>query len=252
MKETLLQITQSILTSMGSDEVNSIHDTTEARDVASIIKDCYYEIISFSELPIHDTLFKFEASHDNTKPVLMRMPNDVKEITSVKYNNNTVNDPVYQKVYYLPFTEFFQRINSIDLTQTDTSSMSIDLNGSSFIFKFYTNKHPNYWTSPDDYNVIFDSFKSDVEDTVTENRILCEGSKLPTFQMKDSFIPELNPNQFQLLKNSAKSQCFIEIKQAQNPNAEKKERRHRILTEKNKYLTDLRTGIQKQKGFGRR
>ena len=39
MKTTLLQIVQSILSDMDSEEVNSISDTTEAQQIASVVED---------------------------------------------------------------------------------------------------------------------------------------------------------------------------------------------------------------------
>ena len=44
MKLTLLEMVQDILSSMDSDEVNSITDSTEALQVARIIRDSYIEI----------------------------------------------------------------------------------------------------------------------------------------------------------------------------------------------------------------
>lgn len=41
MRKTLLEMVQDILSEMDSDEVNSINDTVEAEQVATIIKNCY-------------------------------------------------------------------------------------------------------------------------------------------------------------------------------------------------------------------
>ena len=40
MKRTLLEMTQDILSAIDADEVNSIDDTVEATQVATIIKNC--------------------------------------------------------------------------------------------------------------------------------------------------------------------------------------------------------------------
>ena len=44
MKQTLLQMTQSILSDMDSEAVNSISDTVEAQQIASVIEDTFYNI----------------------------------------------------------------------------------------------------------------------------------------------------------------------------------------------------------------
>ena len=54
MKYTLLEMTQDILSNMSSDEVNSISDTPESLQVATIIKQKYYDIVSRGDLPEHN------------------------------------------------------------------------------------------------------------------------------------------------------------------------------------------------------
>ncbi len=45
MKYTLLEIVQEILSDMDSDEVNSIDDTTESEQVATIVKSTYLSMM---------------------------------------------------------------------------------------------------------------------------------------------------------------------------------------------------------------
>ena len=61
MKYTLLDLTQAILRALGSDEVNSISDTTEALDVANIVKEAYYTIISEIDFREQSGLFHLDA-----------------------------------------------------------------------------------------------------------------------------------------------------------------------------------------------
>ena len=46
MKYTLLEIVQEILSDMDSDEVNSIDDTVESQQVASIVRSAYMALMS--------------------------------------------------------------------------------------------------------------------------------------------------------------------------------------------------------------
>ena len=46
MKSTLLQVVQSILSDMDSEDVNTISDTIEAQQVASVVEDTYFNIMS--------------------------------------------------------------------------------------------------------------------------------------------------------------------------------------------------------------
>jgi len=76
MKRTLLDYTQSILSSLNSAEVNSIGDTTESLQVAEILRTTYYNILGRAELPEHEKLFQLTSSGDPTKPTLMFRPNE--------------------------------------------------------------------------------------------------------------------------------------------------------------------------------
>ena len=90
MKFTLLDMTQNILSAMSSDEVNSISDTTESMQVAQIIKNKYYDIVSRGELPEHQELFQLDPATDGSTPVLMFVPDGVSKINSIRYfNTNT-------------------------------------------------------------------------------------------------------------------------------------------------------------------
>lgn len=84
-KLTLLQMTQSILNSMSSDEVNSISDSTESLQIANIIQDKYYDIQTRSNLPDDNQPFQLLASGDITKPTVMEVPAGVSRINWIKY-----------------------------------------------------------------------------------------------------------------------------------------------------------------------
>ena len=85
MQLTLLEMVQSILSSMGSDEVNSIGDTTESLQVADIIKQTYMNMLGRYDLPSHNQLFQLQASGDPASPVLMQFPAGVTRVEWLKY-----------------------------------------------------------------------------------------------------------------------------------------------------------------------
>ena len=61
VKKTLLQIVQNILSDMDSEDVNSLNDSIEAQQVASIVEDTYYNIIATRHIPEHQELIKLTA-----------------------------------------------------------------------------------------------------------------------------------------------------------------------------------------------
>lgn len=92
MKRTLLDLTQTILSSLSSDEVNSISDTTESLQVAEIIKTTYFNIIARAGITDHKQLIQLDPSLDINNPVLMFVPAGIGSIEWLKYFNSNVLD----------------------------------------------------------------------------------------------------------------------------------------------------------------
>ena len=61
MRNTLLEMVQSILSDMDSENVNSISDSVEAQQVASVIEDTFFNIIAAREIPEHKQLLMLSA-----------------------------------------------------------------------------------------------------------------------------------------------------------------------------------------------
>ena len=97
MKYTLLQLVQSILSSMDSDQVNSINDTAEALQVAECVRTSYNNMLGRYDLPEHNEFFQLTASGDNTQPTLMYRPDGVQRLEWIKYFDSNPNDgPTFQ------------------------------------------------------------------------------------------------------------------------------------------------------------
>ena len=85
-KMTLLEMTQNILSDMDSDEVNSISDSTEALQVAEVIKTTYYNIIDGRDFPWLKELFQMSNSGTTVRPTHMTLPENVIDLEWIKYN----------------------------------------------------------------------------------------------------------------------------------------------------------------------
>ena len=92
MKQTLLGMTQSILSSLNSDEVNSISDTPESLQVAEIVRQTYFNIISRLDITDHEQLVQLQPSLEETQPVIMYVPDGVSNLIWLKYFNSNVLD----------------------------------------------------------------------------------------------------------------------------------------------------------------
>ncbi len=252
MRYTLLELTQRILESMEADEVSDIGETPESTSVANIIKECYFDIIGESAPAEQVGLFKLDSSGDNTKPALMYVPENVSRIQYLRYNISETAAPNYRDLRFIDNQEFLYYQQSIDVADVNIDQMVVQVNGEDFTFSYRNDGHPVYYTIFDERSIVFDSFELDEEVTLTTARSLGWGDLVPVFSMTNTFIPDLDPRQFQTLLQDAKSTAFVELKQTENAKAEKKARKNRILTQKNKHDNDPSWSNQKHAQFGRR
>jgi hypothetical protein len=223
MKATVLDLVQNILSALDSDEVNSISDTTESRQVAQIVKTSYFNIMARADLPEHKAMFNLDASLSGDQPVLMSSPENVRHIEWIKYDVRTeeIADPTFRYVIILPLEQFLDTTQGV--TTTDTTVGSMMLNGMLFYFK--NNAHPCYCTIINDHLIVFDSYNSAVDTTLQSSKTMAFGLQTPTFLVEDNFIPEMDEQQFPLLLNEAKSLAFVELKQINHEKAEQESRR---------------------------
>jgi hypothetical protein len=287
MKRTLLDYTQSILSSLNSAEVNSIGDTTESLQVAEILRTTYYNILGRAELPEHDKLFQLTSSGDPTKPVLMFRPNEgVAKLNYVQYFNSNAtgsttgegsmkhdldldlsesdvglggaSPPAFSYVQILPVEDFIAMVNSLDTTQSNVGSFvfSDQLTTSeikdNFVFNYRNDKQPQYCCVIQNYYFIFDSFDKTQDSTLQTSKTLCSGFITPSWQMVDTFIPDLDDWAVPLLLNEAKAAAFYELKQTIHPHAEREIDRQWVALQKTKSVVNKPSWFDQLPNFGRR
>lgn len=245
---------QDVLSSMDSDEVNSISDGIEAMQVARVIRACFFDIAS-NELPEFSTLFQLTASGDSSKPVMMTRPTDVRTIMLVKYNkvdeDNT--DPNFTRLIPLSIEDFFDKTHMLNLSDDAVSSMTHVIEGDTITFLYRTDKAPDYYTIIDDHTVFFDSYDSEVDTTLQKSKTFCVGEKEQTFYLEDTYELPLDEQQHVWLLNEAKSLAYQELKQQTHAYAEKTAKRQRIKAQRQKYVNrDALVAYNQLPIFGRR
>lgn len=237
-KYTLLQMTQSILSSMDSDEINSISDTTESLQVVDIIKNTYNDLVATLDLPSQYELFNLQPSLNPTEPTIMYQPANVINISWIKYDCERSGDGYkqFQDIKYLDQDAFLQRMFQISTLDSNTFTYSLVINGSTIPITGYNNVSPTYWTSWDNNILLFDSFDLTLDTTLQSVKSLAYGLMSPTtFQEVDSFVPDLDDQAFTMLINASKAMAFAELKQTGHSLAASRERRAliRSMTTKN-------------------
>jgi len=228
MRYSLLDLTQNILSSMDSDEINSITDTTESLQVVQIIKTVYNDIISRGGMASGKTLFNLTASGDSAKPVLMTKPSNITNIEWLRYNGVAFGetDPNWTDLQFYPPDMFITMVQQMSPSDSDVDTMTHTVNGYTFTFNFRTDGSPTQYTSFDDNTLIFNSYDSAVDSTLQSSKMMGYGTRDYVFIEVDSFVPELAPDQFSLLLNEAKSLAWAELKQTPHLKAESTARKN--------------------------
>lgn len=220
--KTLLSYDQDILSALDSDEVQSISDTVESLQVARIINRAYDAIVLRADLSEHYTLFQLDASGDNDQPVVMYRLDDISTIEWIKYDKQTADNTNtdFKEVTFLPLDEFLNRMYM--LSEDDDTVDTFTLIASPWMTTGATdtvtimcknNAAPTYYTCYDDYTLIFDSYDSEVDTTLQNNKTLAYGKKEQIFTLSDAFVPFIDREFQTLLLNEAMVLAFAELKQ---------------------------------------
>lgn len=239
MKMTLLDICQDVLASIDGDEVNSITDNIEVEQVSRIVRSTYYDIVTRANLPEHYFLFGLEASTDINKPTLMTMPASASSLLWVKYDLQTLDDTDknFQILWTTPLEDFFANMHLLQESDANVVSFQHTVNGETYTLLGRNDAHPTYYTTFDDNSVLFNSYNATIDSTLQKSKTLCYGRRSIPFSFQDSFIPELDDDQFPLLLAEAKATAWAEMKQAANQRQERSARRGWLTLQRTKHRT---------------
>jgi hypothetical protein len=232
MKLTLLDIVQDILNDMDSDEVNSIDDTTESQQIAQIVKSTYFAMMSTRNWPHMKRGISLEAPGTTATPTHMALDSGVKELTFINYNKASLGDTrkKYQSVSWKEPDDFLRLTNQ---RNSDEANIDVIIDPSGIELLIRNDQAPTYYTSFDDTHVVFDSYDSEVDDTLQESKVQAQGYVFPTWTATDTFIPDLPEEAFILLQEESKSKASLKLRQIQDVKAEQEAgRQNRWLSRK--------------------
>jgi len=210
-KMTLLAMTQSILSSMDSDDVNAIDDTEESIQVADEIQYAYEELMSQKEWHHLRDICKLNSLGDTSKPTTVGVPENIAEITNLQYETTDVDDAdtSFSNITYQEPDTFLS--NQQSLKSSDSTVESSSQNGVVVLIR--NDKFPDSWTTFDDETIMFDSYKNDVDSTSQGDKCIVKCVTHSVWSKEDSFVPDLPEKMFPLLLADAKRACHLYFKQ---------------------------------------
>ena len=248
---TLLEIVQGVLSTIDSDEVNSIGDTTESEQVALLAKEVYLNMVSERYWPWERKLVSLEASADSTMPVTMRIPESVNRIEDILYDG-TCDEKRFSPITYCEQYDFLALVMTFDATLDNTLTYYLKTRVGDVTTEQQllckNDAQPRFWTSFDDTYIVFDSYDASIDDTLQTTKTLSWAESQPTFTVLDNFVPDI-PNQFwPLYLNDLRVTASVNLKQAVNAKYAADLRRNKIRLQKSKWREN---GKPKSPNFGR-
>jgi len=233
MKKTLLEMVSSILSDMDSEAVNSIGDSVEAQQIASVIEDTYFNIIAARDIPEHRQLLKLTSLSSTVRPTHFQYPTNTRDIVSLSYNIDTSGGVNYQEIYFVEPLDFLNRMPAVN---AGTTLVVPDVNSSTSLVVF-TDRMPTYYTSFDDLHIVMNAYDVTVENTLQASKTRAYGTVYPTFTIADSFTPDLDDTMMPYLLAEAKSTCFSLFKSGSDPKIEQAARRLKSFVQNDMYRT---------------
>ncbi len=231
-KLTLLEIVQDILSDMTSDVINSIDDTEEAMQVAQIVKSTFMAMMSNRNWPHTRRLVNLIASTDSDRPTHMTLDEEIKEMISVYYDKKKNGETrlLYQEVKWKDPDDFLRYTN---IRNSDNSNVQVVTDPSGVVLLILNDRAPSYYTSFDDATLVFDSWDSDVENTLQASKTQARAYVTPTFEMSDTYIPDLPEEAFSAFLEESKSRCQFKLHSVQDIKSEQEAtRQQRWLSRK--------------------
>lgn len=234
MRTTLLEFVQSILSDMDSEPVNSINDSIEALQIASVIEDTFYNFVSARKIPEHQQLIKLTALADSNYPTHFEYVGEGIEI--IRYNiDPDAGEVNYRTIKYLHPTRFLELNNH---TSTSNTMLVSDKNaGTNIVIR--TDIMPTYYTSFDDKYVVMDGYDSTVDDTLQESKIQAWGTVIPAFTTSDTYVIDADETVLPYLMAEAKSACFSLFKGGPDPKVEQSARRLKSYIQNDMYRSKM-------------
>ena len=214
---------------MDSEDVNSISDSIEAEQIASVVRDVYYNMVSTRMIPEHQELIRLVSLSNSARPTHFQVPESVKRIDFLRYNISTTNGTEFKEIEYIEPLVFLTLNRDGDNVDT-----VYDVNGNTPIL-VRNDKMPDYYTSFDDLHIVMDSYDSNVDNILAESKTQALGHKVPDFTINDNFTPDLDEVLFPYLIAESKSTCFSLFKSGVDQKIEQAARRQKSYMQSDMY-----------------
>lgn len=252
-KRTILQLVQQLGEAIGSDEIDTLDETIEASEIATILEQSVTEVISRKRWEfLKDRVRQLDArAGGSTQLNTLVIPSDVTRVNCLKYRNtnNTVTE--FTPITYLQPCEFLEKVHGRNSTDANVTAIA---NDDGVLINVITDAPPTWWTSFDEENITFDAYDAAVGtgNLIADSVIIAD--IVPVTDFTDPAGTLSVPERMEtLIFNEALSYCNYRLRQTRDPRADRVAlRQHRALREQehvtNKDTKEINHGRQTRSG----
>lgn len=214
-QKTLLEVVQTYLTYIDGFEVDSIYDSVEARQAAQICLHVLDTVLDKDrDLQYKTVIRTLDTIGDNTKPTLMRIPQEVMRIhDSLVYYNTAETGVLFEPVQYVDPKYFLDITNSVPSTLENAEVITV--NGAQIVV--LNNRHPLHFTTFDDQILVFDSYNKNVDTVLQPSKTKVISSEKTEFVLSDNFVIPLPERMLSGYVDTCINECIVALRATQNP-----------------------------------
>jgi len=249
-RPTLLEMTQTVLEKMDSDEVNSIFDTVESRAVAGEIRDSFRQITANSEDYQEERYVTLEVLAEAELFNQLRLPSQV-----LRLEDFWLIDEYKCRVCpeWMEPKEFVDHIfNNDSQNSHNDNTVYVPAAGTkSPCFPVRTDCKPCFYTSFDGQHIFLDSLDLRNRMSLAEADIGARVVSAIEFKMEDDFLIPLNADEIPFLLNEAIDASFVHFKGVSNSKAQRRAREQKVMKQNNRERIGRQTSTLPFPPYGR-
>jgi len=207
--KTVLKYVQTCLDTMDSDAVDDISETEESLQVATFLKETYYELLNREEWKFLTGAATLTGNADLSSPTSFTIEGEVKAIEYVAYQvADTGDDAEMRELVWCEPIDFLKRFGS-----PGDNRLFVTF-GSKISFYVGTDRQPSYYTSFDDETIICDSYDSAIESTLQTSKTNVIATVIPPFSLVDTLVPDIPTHMEPLLQAELNAVSHLWLKQS--------------------------------------
>ncbi|QDP51656.1 MAG: hypothetical protein Tp1100MES1331091_24 [Prokaryotic dsDNA virus sp.] len=206
MARTLLYTVQRVMEKLNLDPVNSISDSEDALLVSREAETTFYDMLTRGEWKQNLELLKVESVSELSSPTVLRLPDNVSTIKSVRYDCTYPSEKKDIRVIkWVSPEDFLTKSYSLNTDMDAVQESTV----SGHILLIENNRMPLYYTSFDNEHLVFDAYVKDLEDTLNAAKTTCYGETIPEWVEEDTFTIPLQDNLYPLFLAALTSACSM-------------------------------------------